>query len=76
MEDKNMNFKVKRLGECHISSPISNIRFVGEKEHVLYHANLDKIEQLLKAGERLPVFEKSGPREKIYFNPYKYSKSR
>jgi len=71
MEDKSLNFEVQRLGECRIPSPLSNIRFTGENEYVLYHPNLEKIEQLLNAGERPPVFEKSGPREKIFFDPRK-----
>ena len=71
VEDKNMNFKVQRLGECRIPSPISNIQFVSESEHVLFHSNLAEIEQLLKAGERPSLFEKAGPREQIYFDPSK-----
>ena len=71
VEDKNINFEVQRLGECRIPSPISNIRFVSESEHVLYHSNLAEIEQLLNGGDRPPVFEKAGPREKIYFDPSK-----
>ncbi len=71
MEEKNMNFEVQRLGECRIPSPISNIRFVDDSEHVLYHSNLAEIEQFLKSGGRPPVFEKAGPREKIYFDPSK-----
>jgi 6-phosphofructokinase 1 len=38
---------------------------------VLYHSNLAEIEQFLKSDERPPVFEKAGPREKIYFDPSK-----
>ena len=71
VEDKEFNFEVQRLGECRISSPIADIRFVGESEHVLSHSNLEKIEQLLEAGKRPPVFERAGPREKIYFDPSK-----
>ena len=71
MEIKNLNFHVQRLGECRIPSPISNIRFVDDSEHVLYHSNLEEIEQFLKSGGRPPVFEKAGPREKIYFDPSK-----
>ena len=71
MEDKNLNFEIQKLGECRIPSPISNIRFTDENEYVLYHPNLEEIEQLLKAGKRPPVFEKSGPREMIYFDPSK-----
>ena len=71
VEYKDLNFEVQRLGECRIGSPISDIRFVGESEHVLYNSNLKKIERLQKAGKRPPVFEKAGPREKIYFDPSK-----
>ena len=44
MEDTALDFKVERLGECKIKSPISNFRFVGESEQVLYHSNLEEIE--------------------------------
>ena len=71
MEDNNLNFEVPRLGECRISSPISNFRFVGDNERVLYHADLAEIEQLLNAGAQPSLFEKAGPREKIYFDPSK-----
>ena len=71
MQNNTLNLEVPRLGPCRIPSPISNIRFVDESEHVLYHSNLAKIEQYLKSDERPPVFEKAGPREKIYFDPSK-----
>jgi 6-phosphofructokinase 1 len=71
VDDKNLNFNVQRLGECRIPSPISNIRFVDDSEHVLYHSNLAEIEHFLKSGGRPPEFEKAGPREKIYFDPSK-----
>jgi 6-phosphofructokinase 1 len=59
------------LGECRIPSPISNFQFVGDNERVLYHSDLAEIEQLLNAGARPSLFEKAGPREKIYFDPSK-----
>jgi 6-phosphofructokinase 1 len=71
VEDNSINFDIPRLGECRILSPISNTRFVGDSERVLYHADLAEIEQLLKAGARPSLFEKAGPREKIYFDPSK-----
>ena len=71
MEDKNINFEVPRLGECRIPSPISNFRFVGDTERVLYQSDVAEIEQLLEAGSKPAVFEKAGPREKIYFDPSK-----
>ena len=71
MEDNSINFEVARLGECRIPSPISNFRFVDDNERVLYHADLAEIEKLLKAGAQPSLFEKAGPREKIYFDPSK-----
>ena len=71
MKSNDLNFKVERLSECRISSPISGIQFVGDNEQVLYHSNLEEIESLLKAGKRPLVFERAGPREKIYFDPSK-----
>jgi 6-phosphofructokinase 1 len=71
VEDNSINFDIPRLGEGRILSPISNTRFVGDSERVLYHADLAEIEQLLKAGARPSLFEKAGPREKIYFDPSK-----
>ena len=71
MNSNDLNFEVQRLGECRISSPISRIQFVDDNEQVLYHSNLEEIESLLKAGKRPLVFERAGPREKIYFDPSK-----
>ena len=71
MEDSKINFEVPRLGECRIPSPISNFRFVGDTERVLYQSDVAEIEQLLEAGSKPAVFEKAGPREKIYFDPSK-----
>jgi 6-phosphofructokinase 1 len=71
VKNKKLNFDIPRLGEGRILSPISNTRFVGDSERVLYHADLAEIEQLLKAGARPSLFEKAGPREKIYFDPSK-----
>jgi 6-phosphofructokinase 1 len=48
---------------------MSNVVFVDEDDHVLYHNNLRIIQKYLDAGETPPFFEKAGPRENIYFNP-------
>ncbi len=45
--------------------------FVSDTEHVLYHSSLEEIERILASGKRPLVFEKAGPREKIYFDPSK-----
>ena len=71
MEDNSIDFEIPRLGECRIPSPITNFRFVGDNERVLYQADVAEIEQLLESGLRPAIFEKAGPREKIYFDPSK-----
>jgi 6-phosphofructokinase 1 len=71
VEESIINLDVQRLGECRITSPISNSRFVSDDERVLYQTDLTEIEQALKAGKQPPLFEKAGPRAKIYFDPSK-----
>ena len=61
METTALNFEVNRLGECRITSPISNIQFVGDNEHVLYHSKLEEIE-----GNVLPYIVPGFTREDIY----------
>ena len=65
------SLEVNTLGQCRIPSPITDIEFVREEDHVLYHDNLRDIEAFLKAGKEVPRFEMAGPREKIYFDPSK-----
>lgn len=71
MEAIDLDLEVSRLGECRIPSPMSDIHFVGDDEHVLYHSNLNDIEARREAGKRPPYFEMAGPREKIFFDPSK-----
>jgi 6-phosphofructokinase 1 len=69
MENVELNFKIERLGECLIPSPMSGVRFVTDDEHVLYHSNLSDIRKFLDEGKSPPSMELGGPREKIYFDP-------
>jgi 6-phosphofructokinase 1 len=71
MEAIDLDLEVSRLGECRIPSPMSDMHFVGDDEHVLYHSNLNEIEAIQEAGKRPPYFEMAGPREKIFFDPSK-----
>jgi len=66
-----LDFCVSQLGACRIPSPMINGGHVADSDHVLYHNNLQAIEEYLQVGERPPSFEKAGPREKIYFDPSK-----
>jgi 6-phosphofructokinase 1 len=66
-----LDFSISQLGECRIPSPMIKGHHVADGDHVLYHNNLQAIEEYLRAGGRPPSFEKAGPRAKIYFDPSK-----
>lgn len=63
------DFTIETLGECTIQSPIKGINFTEEKEHILYHRDLDSLKAYLDNDEDPLNFEAAGPREKIFFNP-------
>ncbi len=72
-----INFDVKRLGKCSVSSPIEGLHrskgfhYVNEQERVLYDSSLKSFNEF-KEREIQPIsFEKAGPFEKIYFDPSK-----
>ena len=63
------DFVIHRLGECTFPSPMREVRFTGDGEHVLFHGDLGEIRHYLDAGSKPPSFEVAGPREKIFFDP-------
>ena len=63
------DFVIHRLGECTFPSPMREVRFTGDGEHVLFHGDLGEIRRYLDAGSKPPSFEVAGPREKIFFDP-------
>lgn len=63
------DFKIQRLGDCTVPSPMSGVLFTGDEEHVLLHRDLRVIRRYLDAGSEPPAFEAAGPREKIFFDP-------
>ena len=67
MQEGRLDFTISRLGECQIPSPMSSMHFVHD-DHVLYDNNIEKIQEYLNAGATPPLFEKAGPRDKIYFD--------
>jgi len=71
VEEKNLSFEVKRLGECCIPSPMDTMNFVRDEDHVLYHSTLPEIQAFLEQGKKPPHFELVGPLENIYFDPSK-----
>jgi 6-phosphofructokinase 1 len=71
MDKMDLDFSIPKLGECRIPSPMSTNQFVTDKDHVLYHQNLEEIKQFLALGKEPPRFEMAGPREKLFFDPSK-----
>jgi len=71
MSTNELDFVVKKLGECRIPSTMSDVQFVDDDDRVLYHSDLKKILSILEKGNSPPGFEMGGPREKIYFDPSK-----
>jgi 6-phosphofructokinase 1 len=71
MSSADLDFTITRLGECRIPSPMSTNQFVTDKDHVLYHQNLEEIKKFLASGNEPPRFEMAGPREKLFFDPSK-----
>ncbi len=69
MKCETPDFTISRLGECTIQSPVTDVPFVSDDSHVLYHAQMDRIREFLDKGIEPPQMEMAGPREKIYFNP-------
>src|SRR5512144_2869543 len=65
------DFKIQRLGDCTVPSPMSGARFTSDNEHILLHSDLGAIRRYLDSGNEPPAFEAAGPREKIFFEPSK-----
>jgi 6-phosphofructokinase 1 len=63
------DFTIDRLGPCEFPSPMSWSGFVSEGETILYHNDWSEIERILADGDKPPVMEAAGPRERIFFDP-------
>ena len=67
MGEGGLDFTIQRLGECHVRSPMSGVRFTNETERILYHAKLADLQAWPSADP--PAMEVAGPREKLFFDP-------
>lgn len=70
------DFDIPTLGPAEFNSPLQQLRlearaeFVHDEEHrVLFDYSLEKVRATLSGGIEPITIERSGPREKIYFNP-------
>jgi 6-phosphofructokinase 1 len=69
MIDRDLDFSIRRLGECRVRSPLTGVRFVRDDERVLYHGWLEDIRPWLAGRADPPAMEAAGPRESIFFDP-------
>ncbi|MES0488942.1 MAG: ATP-dependent 6-phosphofructokinase [Leptospirales bacterium] len=63
------DFHVETLGKPTILSPIKMNDYIGEDEKILFDINPETIEECKKNGKGVITLERSGPREKIFFDP-------
>jgi len=70
------DFEISTLGEAELLSPMQSLRneaeaeFITDERHrVLFDYSLEKVEAALEGGGEPVTIERSGPREKLYFNP-------
>ncbi len=71
MSKDNLNFEIQKLGKCKIPSPMKSSHFTNDDEHVIYETNFKTLKEHIDKGETPPMFEKAGPREKIFFDSSK-----
>lgn len=69
MNEGNLDFAVRHLGECRHASPLSGARFTRDDEGVLYHARIEQVRGAFASPADLPAMEAAGPRERIFFDP-------
>ncbi len=71
------DLQIQNLGPCTIPSPLLSqpgrsdkvVKFVTDDDRVLAEHDLNKIQARLAAGKEPLAFERSGPREKVFFDP-------
>ncbi|MBQ9502456.1 MAG: ATP-dependent 6-phosphofructokinase [Lentisphaeria bacterium] len=63
------DFKITRLGEAMLPSPLKNHVFVPDDSSVCYETDARAIAQYVSSGQAVPAFEKAGARAKIFHDP-------
>ena len=66
---KHTDFKIEKLGEPTLVSPVTNIDFVKEGATVAYDHDTNLLTEQVKSGEPIPAFEQAGPRKMIFHDP-------
>jgi len=65
----NSEFKITKLGEPLIDSPLANGSFISDDSTVAYDTDAAILSEYTKAKKQIPAFELAGPRQKIYHDP-------
>lgn len=69
------DFDIPTLGPAEFTSPLQRLRheahadFIHDTQRVLFDYSLEKVRGLMEDGIEPATIERSGPREKIYFQP-------
>jgi len=69
------DFEIPTLGEAELVSPMQRLRneadaeFITDEHRVLFDYSLKKVQAAIEEGGEPVTIERSGPREKLYFNP-------
>jgi 6-phosphofructokinase 1 len=67
MGEIELDFRIAKIGEGRITSPMMGARFTRDDEHVLYHSRLEESKPWIEACKEPPAMEAAGAREKIFF---------
>ena len=62
---------IEKLGSCTIESPLCQDKrhFVEDDEKIFLYSHSENLKLYEDSIEKLPVFERAGPRRKIFFEP-------
>ncbi len=69
--DELPDLAIERIGRPTIDSPLiqSNRHFVDDDERILVYSHSHDLKGSQNLGKEIPVFERAGPRRKIFFDP-------
>jgi len=69
------DLRIDTLGPCKIDSPLLSLssHFVGDDERIAVYSHSADLEACEASGAAQPMFERAGPRRKIFFDPGRLS---
>ncbi|MHC4510934.1 MAG: ATP-dependent 6-phosphofructokinase [Planctomycetota bacterium] len=71
--DELPDLTIETLGPARIDSPLMlrGYRFIEDDERVLMYAHSESLKALRDSPDNAPMFERAGPRRKLFFDPVK-----